>query len=131
MNVLHAAGIEDTQIVQNKVCFKCQIEKPLSSFRTDKRGTRNVCISCRNFHQNIAIKGKKNWLKEGKKIPNNCDCCGKTTDKIVFDHDHKTFKHRGWLCHQCNQGIGLLGDNLTDLKNAVRYLEECEFNENT
>ena len=127
MNVLQVVGIEDTQTVQTKVCSKCQIKKPLTSFQTDKRGTRNVCIKCRNFHQNIASRGKRKWLKEGKKIPNNCDCCGKTTDEVVFDHDHKTFEHRGWLCHQCNQGIGLLGDNISGLQKAVRYLKECEF----
>ena len=106
-----------------KVCIKCEIEKPLTAFKTDKRGTRNVCISCRNFHLNVAVRGKRKWLKEGKEIPNICDCCGKITDKIVFDHDHKTLEHRGWLCHPCNQGLGLLGDDIQSVRKALTYLE--------
>jgi hypothetical protein len=146
MNVFDLAeGISYT-LPETKICSKCKLEKPLSSFRTDKRGTRNVCIQCRSFQSSIVHKGRKKWLEEGKKIPEKCDCCGKTqsskpikknvnqwgnekynySNRMVYDHDHKTLKHRGWLCQQCNQGIGLLGDNLAGLKNAVRYLEESE-----
>jgi hypothetical protein len=106
-----------------KICTKCGDEKPITSFKTDKRGTRNVCIQCRNYHLNIARRGKVKWLKEGKEIPNKCDCCGKTTNKIVFDHDHNTLEHRGWLCHPCNQGLGLLGDDIQSLQKALTYLE--------
>lgn len=29
---------------------------------------------------------------------------------------------RGLLCNQCNRGIGLLDDSVTNMYNAIRYL---------
>lgn len=39
------------------------------------------------------------------------------------DHDHKTGQVRGLLCHNCNTGLGKLGDNLDGLERAVQYLQ--------
>jgi hypothetical protein len=33
-------------------------------------------------------------------------------DLMCFDHDSTTDTFRGWICQQCNTGIGKLGDNL-------------------
>jgi|HubBroStandDraft_6_1064221.scaffolds.fasta_scaffold186841_2 hypothetical protein len=55
-----------------------------------------------------------------------CQCCGKVpTNKYgtCLDHDHGTGDFRGWLCHQCNTGIGSLGDDLDGLRRAIAYLE--------
>jgi Recombination endonuclease VII len=41
------------------------------------------------------------------------------------DHCHQTGAVRGVLCHRCNTGIGLLGDNLGSLLAAVEYLSEA------
>lgn len=38
------------------------------------------------------------------------------------DHDHKTKKVRGVLCHKCNAGIGLLQDSHAVLQNGIFYL---------
>ena len=105
-----------------KICSKCHTDKPLTSFRTDKRGTRNVCIQCRDYHQLIAVRGRRQWIKEQKQIPTHCQCCGKQT-KLCYDHDHTTEQHRGWICQQCNQGISLLGDNIQGLIKALHYLQ--------
>jgi hypothetical protein len=53
-----------------------------------------------------------------------CDCCGRTTQKLEFDHCHDTKTFRGWLCRQCNTGIGLLGDNAAGLEQALKYLQK-------
>lgn len=42
---------------------------------------------------------------------------------LCVDHDHKTGKVRGLLCHRCNRGLGLLNDSLKNVETAVRYLK--------
>jgi len=42
-----------------------------------------------------------------------------------LDHDHETGKVRGALCSNCNLGLGLLGDTVAALRNAVAYLERA------
>tara|TARA_R100000773_G_C4156599_1_gene76293 strand:+ start:287 stop:562 length:276 start_codon:yes stop_codon:yes gene_type:complete len=41
-----------------------------------------------------------------------------------LDHCHETGDFRGWLCKKCNTGLGLLGDNVTELSRAIKYLSK-------
>ena len=36
-----------------------------------------------------------------------CELCGTVpkTRGLQWDHDHKTGKHRGWLCWKCNRAL--------------------------
>ena len=45
---------------------------------------------------------------------------------LAVDHNHETGKIRGLLCINCNSGIGKLGDSITMLKKAIKYLEETD-----
>ena len=40
-----------------------------------------------------------------------------------IDHNHKTGKVRGILCHNCNSGIGKLREDRAIFMNALIYLE--------
>lgn len=56
-----------------------------------------------------------------------CAICGTTVNNqcgrdFHVDHDHKTGKVRGLLCHGCNSGIGNLKDNPEIVKKALEYL---------
>ena len=53
------------------------------------------------------------------------ECCGNDVVPLVWDHDHISMEHRGWLCHNCNTAIGKLGDNLEGVLNAATYLAKA------
>jgi hypothetical protein len=57
---------------------------------------------------------------------NSCAICGSSDPRgrggFHVDHDHETGEVRGLLCHNCNTGLGKLGDNLESLERAVQYL---------
>ncbi len=61
------------------------------------------------------------------KKPDKCECCGRPEvyNRYSFhrDHDHGTGRFRGWLCSQCNTGIGMLGDNVLGVQRAAEYLQ--------
>lgn len=50
-------------------------------------------------------------------------CNNPFTQTPDLDHDHKTGKIRGLLCHPCNLILGLAKDNPDILRNATYYLE--------
>lgn len=56
-----------------------------------------------------------------------CECCKKPPGKrgLHLDHDHVTGRFRGWLCHKCNNSIGMLGDNIGGVKAAIEYLRRA------
>lgn len=59
--------------------------------------------------------------------PSKCECCGTLPAvgrSLHLDHCHVTNRFRGWLCLNCNQGLGKLGDNLEGLLKAVEYLKK-------
>lgn len=48
----------------------------------------------------------------------------RVTYNLFVDHDHKTGKVRGLLCHHCNAGLGHFRDSSKLLLKAVEYLNE-------
>jgi Recombination endonuclease VII len=55
-----------------------------------------------------------------------CDVCGKTGERMRFDHDHVTLKFRGLLCHKCNVGLGHYADDPVMVRKAAEYLEKAK-----
>lgn len=56
-----------------------------------------------------------------------CAICGTTDWGIqgpTVDHDHKTGKIRGILCHICNKALGSFKDSPVLLRIAINYLEK-------
>jgi hypothetical protein len=86
------------------------------------------------YHNNkeraAAINRKSQGVPEATRPkPEICECCGKPPTARGFnrDHCHITGKFRGWLCDNCNTGIGKLGDNKEGLQKALNYLLEWEY----
>lgn len=59
-----------------------------------------------------------------------CAICHVSQDaarrRFDVDHCHKTGIIRGLLCIRCNRGIGLLRDDFTIIKRAMRYLKKSK-----
>ena len=117
---------------ESKVCTKCGKDKllseytilPGSSIRGRNRGKNPECKECEYARR----KGERQAYKFAGKpaIPplgEPCQCCGKTDQRLVFDHCHTTLKFRGWLCKRCNTAIGSLGDTIEGIENAMAYLK--------
>ena len=55
-----------------------------------------------------------------------CLICYKPVAEFHLDHDHKTGRIRGLLCHKCNTLLGMCNDDIGILWSAVNYLMENE-----
>jgi hypothetical protein len=95
--------------------------------RINKSSIGNVC---RALAKNIGC--SKEFVEEWREITFNqqngrCAICGvfeRELDRILcIDHDHKTGKLRGLLCHNCNAGIGLFNDDPSLCYQARMYLK--------
>lgn len=57
-----------------------------------------------------------------------CAICSKSIEengeRLAVDHSHNTGTIRGLLCRKCNLLLGLAGDSIEILENAVIYLKE-------
>lgn len=55
-----------------------------------------------------------------------CAICGidaiSYTKRFSVDHDHETNEIRGLLCQGCNTILGMAGDQVEILQNAIGYL---------
>jgi len=69
----------------------------------------------------------KDWQKLWADQGNVCAGCGKdghTKKRHHVDHDHKTGKVRGILCHYCNIALGQCFDDPKILRSLADYLEK-------
>jgi hypothetical protein len=61
-----------------------------------------------------------------------CAICGKSREErghkrdFHVDHDHKTNRVRGILCHQCNLMLGNCNDDVDILRRAIQYIERSK-----
>lgn len=137
--------------MEKKTCTECGIEKLLEDFslHSKGRGGRNPkCKECKNkqarhyFEQNrvrlLAVKNTRRnnvtrftqygitqdeYLQLYKDQDGQCKICGAQRATLPIDHNHKTGKVRGLLCHSCNFGLGHFQDSVQLLTNAIAYLE--------
>lgn len=132
-------------------CIKCLIDKPEKEMVKDigkKVGYRKICYNCQNKRLKVYREKNRDRIKNNsykyniksrynlsmneyenmKKSQNNlCKICNgknkKTTrDRLCIDHCHKTGKIRGLICDSCNNGIARFNEDISILKNAIKYL---------
>lgn len=126
---------------QQHHCKKCHIEysKKYIEKNRDKVKERLKNYYKTNYSK-IKIKQKHTELKRIygitlneynqllKEQNDSCFICQKHQSnfkrKLAVDHDHKTGKVRGLLCHNCNTSLGKFNDDTIVLKRAIEYLEK-------
>lgn len=82
------------------------------------------------YRQNHYLKTYNMSLDDVNKAT-NCGICGVSLvlkgygdSSVCVDHDHDTGKVRGFLCNNCNRGLGLFKDNPVNLEKAIKYLND-------
>ena len=139
--------------MENRICQKCDVEKPMSDYRLYQSGRRKrrICIACerRNRRDNresehtperLEQMRRRRYVREyGVTVEEydqmvldrqgRCDICGllpkdNRGSKLHVDHIEGTKQARGLLCLRCNVGIGMLKHNRKIIAAAHRYLKE-------
>jgi len=109
-----------------KKCGNCKKILSISLFRSS--GTFRGDGSCYPHHicADCHVRIKQESRSALKHAPYDktefCECCSSNELKLEIDHIHGTNQFRGWICGQCNQGMGKLGDDLDGVLMAAKYL---------
>ena len=120
--------------VQTKVCKGCGVEKPVEgNFAkqvTTGKGKQFYDSRCRPCASKRSI-SQKRIRRAAPPVSSNCECCGVdfatfNSKNIHMDHCDVTSKFRGWLCRNCNLGIGFLGDTTQGVTDALAYLRRFD-----
>jgi len=120
----------------HKFCSKCNIEKPLTDYATNKSrkaGHEPVCKECkkpasRRYARKTGLKKFGITIEEYESLSqeqnNACAICKKEeiNKSLAVDHCHASGKIRGLLCAKCNQALGLFNDDIKTLNTAIEYL---------
>jgi len=100
-------------------CSKCQTKVDL----VKKATNRLRCIN--KIKESYSTRTYSTTLEKmfkDKQKPDLCACCGRE-GKLVRDHCHTRSVARDWICYSCNIGLGQFGDDILNLKKAIKYLE--------
>lgn len=117
-----------------KECTVCKEIKSLDEFYNRKASDDGKGYRCKPC-DDLALRCKYNLEIEEydmlvQEQNNKCRICDQEViptishDKLIVDHNHKTGKVRGLLCHKCNKALGLFKDSITIIQNAIKYLEK-------
>ena len=111
-----------------KKCKNCHRILPSLAFTTHTLradGAYYLRKKCRECHI-ILSKEQRDSKRKAPPTPNRCNCCHIEGKKLQVDHLHGSSTFRGWLCRNCNSGIGFMGDDLKGVLQAAIYLENNE-----
>ena len=130
--------MEGLSQIERKRLRRCEIQRKWRAENPEKHKAMNM-----RAYKKIIDKDPEYWRSEKRRnymhkyrghpefdreMPELCECCGSAQGEkgLSLDHCHETGKFRGWLCHKCNTGIGMLGDSLGAVSKAVEYLKRIK-----
>jgi hypothetical protein len=103
----------------------CGRERDIAQFspmgRVSRRGKQYRRFTCRSCDSRESCERRLRRKENGPR-PRECMNC-ESVEPLACDHDHQTGKFRGWLCKNCNTGLGLLGDDAAGLRRMLADLE--------
>lgn len=110
-----------------KICSKCGQLKWDSEFPSEHETRCKHCRRDEDWKRRYGITPQQ-YLAMYNKQDGCCAICKRDIgdDYLAVDHDKITGKVRGLLCRNCNVGIGMLGEDISNLMRAIQYLEESE-----
>ena len=122
-------GDVNTILDQTKPFKKCAKQGCIS-----KSYCQNLCSKhyARDFTLPKKYGVSNTWFYEQEKKQNYaCAICKKPETslwhgeprELAIDHDHRTGKVRGLLCHRCNKALGEFRDDISLLQSAINYLK--------
>lgn len=133
-------------------CSSCESYRPLEDFTTSGGRVVSRCKPCSNAYQKkwasenrekvrvqSAASRRKNYpihkfgitreeYEARRDAAEGCAICGGLNENgkaLHLDHCHQTGALRGFLCENCNRGLGMFKDNPDILRSAARYLEDA------
>lgn len=136
--------------MKTKTCTKCKKRKALSEFyrlKNRKNKPAPACKECarkkrreyaRNHREKESRKHREWSIKSAYGLTLEqydqmfeeqggvCKICGKINldgRRLYIDHNHKTGKVRGLLCHKCNSLLGYVDDSIDYLLKIKSYLK--------
>ncbi len=71
---------------------------------------------------NMTLEDYDNMFKEQDGVCFICKQPEELNQRLCVDHDHETGKIRKLLCNQCNRVLGYTKENVTLLKEFIKYI---------
>jgi len=107
--------------------WKDIIEFPINNTLPSGVLRKHTCNTCRGHQSRVRSKLHRENKKPDLLV---CPICRREID-LVLDHNHLTDEFRGWLCNDCNNGVGKFNDDIRLLQRAIDYLNGCLDKEDT
>ena len=123
---------------KEKRCKRCNKMLPITAFdknQYNKAGDvirRSECRKCREYIKPIPSRVRKIYEKNNPKPKKgdyfHCPICKRTliiekSRDVNLDHCHKTGEIRGWVCNDCNTGMGKFKDDVSVIQRAIQWLK--------
>lgn len=108
------------------LCRVCSRHKEDEDFSSSYHGrATGICKSCHPDYSRAIRLGKDINEIRKKRIQQAgiCSICSEKSENLHLDHCHTTGNVRGYLCRECNVGIGFFGDSPRKLRAAIYYLD--------
>lgn len=122
-----ACGTVITEVGRRKYCSDTCLEQVSKSIRCEWRRDRPEYRKRQSDRQRLRRHGiDPDTFVE----PNMCEICGAEGETLAIDHDHSCCPGkyscgecvRGFICNNCNNGLGRFMDDATLLQAAIDYL---------